>query len=316
MKYDDNGDLWMSFGSWFGGLWMLKLDASNGLRDYSTTYETVKDQTDQYYGIKIAGGHGNSGEGSYIMKQGDYWYLFVSYAALQQTGGYQIREFRSKDITGPYVDEDGNTAISTTTIGSNWLGKTGIRLMASVEWSGNDNTNIEVAQGHNSAFVDEDGTAYVVYHTRFSNRGEEHEVRVRELLTTSDGWLTATPYEYVGAKADAKGYEESKLTGEYELVEHDPTTFFQGLQDATKKDSTDYKGVNTPVTIKLEQGGTVSGDKTGTWQVKEGTNQVEITLDGVTYEGDFALLPRDNDLKSVMTFSAIGANECIWGSQK
>ena len=81
------------------------------------------------------------------MKQGDYWYLFVSYAALQQTGGYQIREFRSKDITGPYVDEDGNTAISTTTIGSNWLGKTGIRLMASVEWSGNDNTNIEVAQG-------------------------------------------------------------------------------------------------------------------------------------------------------------------------
>lgn len=57
------------------------------------------------------------------------------------------------------MDEDGNTAISTTTIGSNWLGKTGIRLMASVEWSGNDNTNIEVAQGHNSAFVDEDGTA-------------------------------------------------------------------------------------------------------------------------------------------------------------
>ncbi len=89
-----------------------------------------------------------------------------------------------------------------------------------------------------------------------------------------------------------RGYEESKLTGEYELVEHDPTTFFQGLQDATKKDSTDYKGVNTPATIKLEQGGTVSGDKTGTWQVKEGTNQVEITLDGVTYEGDFALLPR------------------------
>ena len=33
-------------------------------------------------------------------------------------------------------------------------------------------------------------------------------------------------------------------------------------------------------------------------------------------EGDFALLPRDNDLKSVMTFSAIGANECVWGSQK
>ena len=30
----------MSYGSWFGGLFMLKLDANTGLRDYSYKYET------------------------------------------------------------------------------------------------------------------------------------------------------------------------------------------------------------------------------------------------------------------------------------
>lgn len=315
VKYDDDGSLWMTFGSWFGGLWALKLDASTGLRDYTTTYETAKDETDQYYGIKIAGGHGNSGEGSYIMKQGDYWYLFVSYGALQQQGGYQIREFRSKNITGPYVDEDGNNAVSIETIGSNWTLKTGIRLMGSVEWSGNDNANIEVAQGHNSAFVDEDGTAYVVYHTRFSNRNEEHEVRVRELLTTADGWLVAAPYEYTGVKANAKGYQESQLTGEYEFVVHDPTTFFQGSNGTAKDGKYPYKGVDEPITIKLESGGKVSGDKTGTWSINKDSNQMTITIDGTEYQGDFAQLPRETDLKSVMTFTAIGGNTCVWGSQ-
>ena len=315
VKYDDDGSLWMTFGSWFGGLWALKLDASTGLRDYTTTHETAKDETDQYYGIKIAGGHGNSGEGSYIMKQGDYWYLFVSYGALQQQGGYQIREFRSKNITGPYVDEDGNNAVSTVTIGSNWTLKTGIRLMGSVEWSGNDNANIEVAQGHNSAFVDEDGTAYVVYHTRFSNRNEEHEVRVRELLTTADGWLAAAPYEYTGVKANAKGYQESQLTGEYEFVVHDPTTFFQGSNGTAKDGKYPYKGVDEPITIKLESGGKVSGDKTGTWSFNKDSNQMTITIDGTEYQGDFAQLPRETDLKSVMTFTAIGGNTCVWGSQ-
>ena len=63
--------------------------------------------------MKLGGGFGNSGEGSYLLHDNGYWYLFASYGALQQTGGYQIRMFRSKDITGPYVDEAGNTAIST-----------------------------------------------------------------------------------------------------------------------------------------------------------------------------------------------------------
>lgn len=320
VKTDDNGNMWMTFGSWFGGMWMFKLDSATGLRDYSTTYETVSNQSDAYYGIKLGGGFGNSGEGSYLIHTNGYWYLFASYGNLQQTGGYQIRMFRSENITGPYVDEAGNTAVSTRAIGNNWQSDTGIRLMSSIQWSGNDNANIEVSQGHNSVLVDDDGTIYLVYHTRFSGSGEKHEVRVRELLTTSDGWLVAAPYEYTGTKADQQGYDAADLTGDYELVTHDKSTYFKGPKKVTDKTSTDYRGVNKPVNITLNEDGTVSGDQTGTWQATEGSNQMTITLTGedgdVTYNGAFDELPRDKDQKEVMTFSAVGNNVCIWGSQK
>ncbi len=314
VTFDDDGNMWMTFGSWFGGMWMLKLDPATGLRDYDTTYDTVTDQSDAYYGIKIAGGYGNSGEGSYLIHANGYWYLFASYGALQQKGGYQIRMFRSKDITGPYVDQHGNTAVSTEPITSNWTSDIGVKLMGSTQWSGSTDS-IEVAQGHNSALVDDDGTVYLVYHTRFSNRGEEHEVRVRELLPTEDQWLVAAPYAYSGVTADAGGYDSNVLAGQYELVMHDKASYFMGAT-SSGTDSSENMGVNTPANITLNEDGTVSGDQTGIWEATDGSNQMTITLGDVTYTGDFAKLPRDLDGKEVMTFSALGDNLCIWGSQQ
>ena len=46
MKTDDNGDMWMTFGSWFGGMWMFKLDPTTGLRDYNSTYPTEANKSD------------------------------------------------------------------------------------------------------------------------------------------------------------------------------------------------------------------------------------------------------------------------------
>ena len=54
--YDDEGNLWMAYGSWSGGIFMLELDETTGLRDYSVTYET-NEHSDAYFGKKIAGNH-------------------------------------------------------------------------------------------------------------------------------------------------------------------------------------------------------------------------------------------------------------------
>ena len=151
---------------------MLKLDANTGLRDYTTTYTTVPNESDQYYGYKLAGGFEVSGEGPYILKVGDYYYLFLSYGGLTASGGYQMRVFRSEKITGPYVDQTGNSAIYKNNV-NNLFSEIGIRIMCSYKFSANIETH--VAQGHNSVFVDDDGKIFLIYHTRFA--GGKMELR-------------------------------------------------------------------------------------------------------------------------------------------
>ena len=55
-----------------------------------------------------------------------------------------------------------------------------------------------MAQGHNSAFTDKQGRSFVVYHSRFTNKGEGHEVRVHQLFLNDEGWIMAAPFEFDG----------------------------------------------------------------------------------------------------------------------
>ncbi len=317
VRDDGQGGLWMSFGSWFGGIWMIRLDPATGLRDYGTTYTTKPNTSDAYYGHKLAGGFGNSGEGSALIHTKGHWYLVLSYGKLEQTGGYQMREFRADTITGPYLDQHGTPAISTASAADNWTDRTGIRLMGSYQWSGDPKGDIEVSQGGNSILHDKDGADYLVYHSRFSDRGEEHQLRVRQLTSTSDGWLVAAPYEYLGTKM-GRPHTAKEESGRYELVTHDPTTYFRGTRKVTDTKSTRYRGVNKAVNIVLRPDGRVTGERKGTWRSDRG-DRITITIEDdpypATYQGITAMLPRDKDHRKVMTFTALGDNTCIWGSQ-
>lgn len=312
VKWDASGHPWMSFGSWFGGIHLLRLDPKTGLRDYSVTYKTVPDRSDAYYGYKIAGGYGNSGEGSALVHANGWWYLFLSYGKLEQKGGYQIRLFRSKGITGPYKDEDGNPAVSDMAEPNNWTGTTGIRLLSSYQWPGASSTHYEVSQGGNSVIV-VGGKILMCYHTRFADTGEMHQIRVRQLLPTANGWLTAAPYEYEGTAAKSSGYPAKQYAGTYRMITHSPLSAFNGQKISV--DSQAMFGVNQPQTITLAPSGRVTGARTGTWSTTAGTNHVRLVLGGKTYDGDFVELPTETTGTRVMTFSAIGQNQSIWGTQ-
>lgn len=314
--FDDDGSLYMVYGSWFGGLYILKLDENTGLRDYTTTYETVPNQSDEYYGYKVHGGFGVSGEGPYIIKKDNYYYLFVSYGGLVADGGYQIRIFRSESITGPYVDEIGNSSVYTKEC-NDLFEKVGVRIMGSYDWTGN--REIRVAQGHNSAVVSDDGKIFMVYHTRFANGKngipEAHEVRVQQLFVNEDGWLVAAPYEYAGEEISETGYSIDEMCGSYEFIVHTPTTYF------TKAGTTTI-GVMQPSNITLNEDGTVTGDLEGSWTYEDGTPNMTITVDNITYNGVFLKMPSEqlyfnqNERKVVMTFTALGDNVTVWGSKE
>ena len=290
--YDDDDNLWMSYGSWFAGIFMIKLDKENGLRDYTNTYPyQVKGVTttagaadanatsDPYFGKKIAGGWGVSGEASYIQKVGKYYYLFMSYGGLTAAGGYQIRVFRSEKPDGPYKDCLTSTGIGAVydkarvNFGADANRDEGVKLFGNYQWE--TMPNAELAQGHNSAIVDHKGRALIVYHTRFMNRGEEHEVRVHQLFVNQDGWLVAAPYEFSGETytdndiATQQLYDATEVEGDYQIIAH------------PYRQNTAAMAYEKPVTIHLNADGSISGEYTGKWELVSGTSYINLTLKGV-----------------------------------
>lgn len=315
--YDENGNLWMIYGSWFGGLYMLELDENTGLRDYNVKYDTVNDVSDAYMGIKAAGGHWVSGEGPYIEYMENpqtgkgYYYLFVSYGCFNNDGGYNMRIFRSDNPSGPYVDQNGNSAIYKSG-GDNIGGNIGMRLMSNYKWNCNDRPN--KAQGHNSVLMDDDGRLFVIYHNKFDDAYGFHEVRVHQLIMNEDGWPVATPYEYVpGENVSAVGHTMEAVTGEYEFI-------FHKLKQTIVADQV-TSGNNAEVqysqNIVLNEDGTVTGDVTGNWTMSETCADMTFTYNGVTYKGSFIVQSDESaDMVKKMTFTATGNNTCIWGSKK
>ena len=299
--FDDEGNLWMSYGSWSGGIFMLELDEETGLRDYSVTYES-NEHSDAYFGAKIAGGSYASGEASYIQKIGDYYYLFISYGALEARGGYNVRIFRSQRPDGDYVDLLGNTPYFDRLV-QNFNLSVGVRLMGGYKWR---NFNVgQVAQGHNSAFVDDDGRAYMVFHTRTANGTEGHNVKVHQLFMTKEGWLVAAPYQTTGEALKPDGYTVSEVAGDYEIILHELDIDYENLD------------VNQPKFITLTEEGKITGDYEGTWELESGTSYISLHFNGQEYSGVTVSMEIEYTTIETMTFTAVGLNDQItlWGSR-
>ena len=317
--YDEEGKLWMSYGSWSGGIWMLELDENTGLRDYDVNYELTGSGNgitiDPYFGKKIAGGYYVSGEASYIEYIGGWYFLFVTYGGLEAAGGYQMRVFRSEKPDGPYVDVRNTNAIFQSyklNYGSSSNDKRGVNIFGAYSDWGNQVVGnwSERSQGHNSIIAAEDGRTYLVYHTRFQNRDEAHEVRVHQVFQNKDGWLVAAPFEYTGDQvksADITSTQQvptSQIPGSYKLLIHDFNL------DHSKKE------LAKPVSIEVNADGTITGSTTGTWSITEGTSYISIKLESSSYayEGVIVYQTLEPTTDRVMAFTAVNRNGVtIWG---
>ncbi len=297
--YDEEGNLWMTYGSWSGGIFMLQLDEETGLRDYTVKYETDK-HSDSYFGKLIAGGCYVSGEGSYIQHIGDYYYLFVSYGALQAKGGYNIRVFRSEKPDGPYEDEVGHTPYYDS-YSQNFNQPVGIRLFGGYRWR--SMTYGQVAQGHNSAFVDDDGKAYIVFHTRTTSGNEGHFVKVHQLFVNKEGWLVAAPFLTDGETLNEKGLSKEEIAGDYEIILH---------RLNIKYDNYEVNGVEK---ISLAEDGAISGAYEGTWEAQEGSPYITINIDGESYSGVSLIMPIEGSSIETPVFTALGEETQVtmWG---
>ncbi len=290
--YDKDGKFWMVYGSWSGGIFILQLDEKTGKVIHPEADEV--NRVDAYFGRKLIGGGHKSIEGPYIMydKESDYYYLYVSYGGLAQKGGYQIRVFRSKTPDGDYVDMNGDAPFE----------KAGNHGYFGLKLSGNyimpSNPAAYMATGHNSAFIDDDGKKYIVYHTRFSNQGENFSDRTKQYFLNKEGWPCMLPYATNGETISDKGYSKDEVVGTYYVVNH-------GYAIDGK--------VNEPIKLALSKRGKVYGDGIeGTWTMENGKPYMTVTFDDVTYSGVFCKM-KDEGNTDVMVFTAVGKNTSVWG---
>lgn len=295
--YDEEDRLWMVYGSWSGGIFLLELDESTGKVIHPQADEA--NDVDPYFGKRLLGGDHKSIEGPYIMYEPNsgYYYLFVSYGALNRDGGYQIRVFRSEKVDGPYVDMNG---AYPTEKDSQHVGF-GLKL------SGNYNlpsiNYAYKATGHNSAMINADGKFLIAYHTRFATSSEYFEPRVKQFFLNKEGWPCMMPYAFSDETISESGYDMAGMAGMYYFINQ--SVYIDG-------------NVTEPVMLKLTEDGKVMGDGIeGSWTYEEGTPYMTITYNDTkdeshSYSGVFCT-QTDEAGAEVMTFTAVGSNKSIWG---
>lgn len=294
--YDADDRLWMVYGSGNGGIYLLELDQKTGFAIHPEAQEGT--DTDIYFGRHILGYGDDSCEAPYIMYQEDsgYYYLFVSYGNIANDGGYDIREFRSKDVTGPYVDAMGQT----------WTGAVenhadfGVKLIGNYQLP--SNAEAYVSCGHPAVVTDSDGRFLLLHHTRFGDNTGDYEMRVRQMFLNEDGWFTAAPFHINDLQKEEKlkesGYGTNKLMGTYYVIRHGNEI----TADIRKAE-----------TISLESDNVLNGVSGGYWEKIDDMPYANITLDDRTYQGVF-LKQKDEGGHNVMVFTGVCAenNQSIW----
>jgi arabinan endo-1,5-alpha-L-arabinosidase len=302
---DKDGKLWMIYGSYSGGIFIMAMDAATGLP-----------LAGQGYGKHLMGGNHARIEGAYVLysPQSGYYYMFTSFGGLDANGGYNLRVARSKAPDGPYVDAKG-TDMATVKGAPNTLFDDasitpyGQKLMGNHQFAqadGETGTPLGyVSPGHNSAYYDaSSGKYFLIFHTRFPGQGELHEVRVHEMFVNNDGWPVVAPLRYAplskATPAVAAAVTSADAAGAYKMVNHG-----KDISAAIKPSAA----------IRLAADGTVNGAVTGKWTNTDG-NKVAITIDGTTavYNGVLSRQWNTNANAFVVTFTAQNSDGVsIWG---
>ncbi len=176
---DENGKPWLTWGSFWDGIQMAPLDPETmhipagvkpktiarrvALRD---TLNAEPNPTSRFAGR-------NAIEAPFILRHGDYFYLFVShdYCCRGMKSNYKVVVGRSKKVDGPYVDAQGR---DMTAGGGNLF----------IE---GDKKEFEAA-GHSAAYHLPDGRDLFICHGYSIQHSGQSILVQREIKWNEDGW--------------------------------------------------------------------------------------------------------------------------------
>jgi arabinan endo-1,5-alpha-L-arabinosidase len=162
---DENDNVWLAFGSFWGGIKMRRIDAATG--KLSAEDETL-------YALAWRPETPHAIEAPFMIHRDGYYYLFVSFdhCCRGADSTYHIRVGRSADVTGPYLDREGTPMLE---------GGGTVAVPGTERWPGS---------GHNAVFSDEQGYK-LVYHAYDPEFGGTPTLRIEQLEWDEEGWPVA-----------------------------------------------------------------------------------------------------------------------------
>lgn len=254
---DKTGRMWMSYGSFFGGIYIIELDPATGfIKSGSGHIKSVDVSANA--GTKLCAG---SYEGPCIIYNPttDYYYLFVSYGNLEKN--YNVRVGRSREITGPYTYGLNDGQQMQKTGGSE--DKHGNKVIGGYNF-GFEESASRMAPGHCSVLYD-NGSYYMINHVRRSGTNF-HYVQVHKMFFNENGWPCVFTNTYAGETKQDIG--TANLTGAWKFI-----TYLKNDNNMTGVNGNTVRALDMTVGADKK----VSGALTGTVQAYKG-GIVHITV--------------------------------------
>jgi arabinan endo-1,5-alpha-L-arabinosidase len=188
---DNEGRLWLSFGSFWSGIKLIELDTT-----------TMKPYTDApIHSIAQRSGV-DAIEAPYIIFKNGYFYLFVSFDFCCQgvNSTYKTMVGRSNEITGPYRDR--NNVLMTSGGGS-------LVIASDERWKG---------PGHCAVLLDGE-ESWLVHHAYDAEANGIPTLRIEELIWDEDNWPVVENTTSVGEE------KRSSTPAAFALYQNYPNPF-------------------------------------------------------------------------------------------
>lgn len=169
---EDENNVWICWGSFWGGIKMKKLDPETGMlsTEDTTLYNlSSRPRTGEHQTPPTEG----AVEAPFLFRHGRYWYLFVSFdfCCRGANSTYNVVVGRSPKITGPYLDKEGKSMLEG--------GGSLVIEATTPNWRG---------PGHCAVFHD-NGTDYLVFHAYHGQTGRS-ELKI-STMAWENGWPRA-----------------------------------------------------------------------------------------------------------------------------
>lgn len=298
VAFGADGAPWLTYGSFFSGIYTLPLDRDTGMPLVENDLGTVIARRP----TSVEG----AVEGAYVLyrPEEERYVLFCSYDSLFNS--YNMRVGVSDSITGPYRDFRGNKLTELAAPPAS----VGTKVLGSYQFDGGTGW---LAPGHNSVLTQEGpGGAleyFVVHHVRFAADPSQHVVQLRRLFFNAAGWPVISPQPFAGRGKESLPAPEP-VAGLWRVLRFDP-------------ESTDLVRA-VPLELECPFEGSSHSGHTGAQQSGGAPSRVRLRIVGQS-DGSAAAVELDAVVfaswdwargRAALSFSGIDQHGVAWSGTK